>query len=139
MEFSNTLTYVGIGAASVLGILIVIWGSVAFTILRKTKGLPQALNNFFAAVVTGNIDAAYQMTTQDYRRRVNRKTFVQFIKKNQLKQYKRTKLAPPKIEGEAHALDITVELSSGKEVPLSFVFLKNGEQWAIESLQSPRS
>ena len=82
MELSGILKYGGYGLGGLFLLLVIVWIVTAVRIVQRTKGLPQALNNFFAAIVNGKLDAAYNMTTKAYRRQVNRKDFVKFIKKN---------------------------------------------------------
>lgn len=74
------------------------------------------------------------MTTQAYRNQVNRKDFVKFIKQNQLKQYKTTRVNLPIQEGDVYRMEITAELKSGTKLPLSFLWKKQGKQWAVERL-----
>ena len=57
-RFQPYLSYIGIGLASILGLLIVVWIVVAVNILLKTKGLPQAIAQFFTLIVDGNITLA---------------------------------------------------------------------------------
>ena len=134
MEFSGILKYGGYGLGGLFLLLVVVWIITAVRIVQRTKGLPQALNNFFAAIVNGKLDAAYAMTTKAYRRQVNRKDFVKFIKKNNLKQYKTSKLSAPLAEDGLQRLNMTAELNSGADVPLSFLWIQDGETWKIEQL-----
>lgn len=134
MELSGILKYGGYGLGGLFLLLVIVWIVTAVRIVKQTKGLPQALNNFFAAIVNGKLDAAYGMTTKAYRNQVNRKDFVKFIKKNNLKQYKTSKLAAPMAESGFQRLNITAELNNGPGVPLSFLWTKEGETWRVEQL-----
>jgi hypothetical protein len=134
MELSGILKYGGYGLGGLLLLLVILWIVTAARIVKQTKGLPQALNNFFAAIVSGKLDAAYAMTTKAYRNQFNRKDFIKFIKQNNLKQYKTSKLSAPLLEGGFYRLNITAELQSGDGVPLSFLWKQAGETWQIEQL-----
>ncbi len=134
MEFSGILKYGGYGLGGLFLLLVIVWIVTAVRIVKRTKGLPQALNNFFAAIVNGKLDAAYGMTTKAYRNQVNRKDFVKFIKKNNLKQYKTSKLSAPMSEGGLQRLNITAELNNGPGVPLSFLWTQEGDTWKVEQL-----
>lgn len=134
MSFSEILPYLGIGIASVLGILVLIWLLIAGSILLTTKGLPQALNNFFAAIVTDNLDAAYAMTTPNYQKRTSKKQFTKFVKANRLKQYKRLELPLFEPKGDRCPLDLSVELTTGEKMRLQMELVKEGKGWAIDGL-----
>lgn len=135
MSFSEILPYLGIGIASILGIIVLIWLLIAGSILLATKGLPQAINNFFAAIVTGNLDAAYAMTTLNFQKRTPKKQFTKFVKANRLKQHKRVQLPLFNVEGDRCPLELSVELTSGEKIPLRMELVKEGKGWAIDVLE----
>ncbi|MBE9180666.1 hypothetical protein IQ268_19070 [Oculatella sp. LEGE 06141] len=135
MSFSDILPYFGIGIISILGIVVLIWLLIAGSILLVTKGLPKAINHFFAAIVTGNLDAAYAMTTPNFQKRTSKKQFTKFVKANRLKHHKRVQLPLFNVEGDWCPLDLTVELTSGEQVPLYVELVKDGKTWAIDGLE----
>lgn len=135
MNFSEILPYVGIGITSILGILVLVWLLIAGSVLLVTRGLPQALNNFFAAIVTDNFDAAYAMTTPDFQKRTSKKQFTKFVKANKLKQYKRLQLPLFDVKGDRCPLELSVELQSGAKIGLKMELVKDGKTWRIDELQ----
>lgn len=135
MSFSEILPYLGIGIASILGIIVLIWLLIAGSILLATKGLPQAINNFFAAIVTNNLDAAYAMTTPNFQKRTPKKQFTKFVKANRLKEYKRLKLPVFNPKGDRCPLELSVELMSGEKIPLRMELVKEVKGWAIDGLE----
>ena len=136
MNFSEILPYVGIGIASILGILVLVWLLIAGSVLLVTRGLPQALNNFFAAIVTDNLDAAYAMTTLDFQKRTSKKQFTKLVKVNQLKQYKCLELPLLNVKGDRCLLELSVKLTSGKKVLLQMELAKENKSWASDTLES---
>lgn len=128
------LKYAALGLGGLLLFLLLLWSIIALRILRRTKGLPQALNGFFAAIASGKLDAAYAMTTPAYRNQLSRRDFAQFIKRHRLGQYKTSQLSAPLTEDGFQRLNITAELKSGAKVPLSFLFKREGDRWEIEQL-----
>ncbi len=134
-RFQPYLSYLGIGLASILGLLIVVWIVVAVNILLKTKGLPQAIAQFFTLIVDGNITGAYQLTTDNFQAKTSKKEFTKFIKTHKLHKYTRTTMSIPTVEGDRHSLDVTVITETGQEIPVKMDLIKSDNIWIIDHLK----
>jgi hypothetical protein len=135
MDFSDLLPKLGIGIAILLGILFLLWLLLSRTLLYAAQGLPQFLSEFFMAIVSDRLDEAYALTTPLYQKRTSRKQFKQFIKANQLKDYKTSKLPLKVPDTDRTCLDLELEFMSGKTVLLHLELVQVDEQWAIDVLE----
>ncbi|NER48284.1 MAG: hypothetical protein F6J86_05965 [Symploca sp. SIO1B1] len=128
--------YLGIGVAAVVGIVLIVWLIFFVRIFFGTKGLPQAITNFFELIATGEIDNAYQLTTESFRAQVSKKQFLKFLKTNKFKQYQRLKMAMPSIKGKDCTIGITLITKSGIEIPLKMGLMRKGKDWQIDVLEN---
>jgi len=133
-KFQPYLSYVGIGLAGILGLVLVVWIVVAVTILLKTKGLPQAIGQFFTLIANGNITGAYQLTTDEFQAKNSKKQFTKFIKTHKLNKYTRTTMSIPTVESNIHSLEVTVITNTGKEIPLKMSFVKVDKNWIVDRI-----
>ena len=130
------LKYFGIGILGIGGIVLILWLGFAIKIMRSTKGLPDAINNFFLYMAENKISKSYQMTTANYRKKVNRKTFNKFIKVNKFRTYKKTVLGIPNHNTETNnqEISVTIVLESGKEIASTMKLIKKEKEWFVEDL-----
>jgi hypothetical protein len=133
-KFPPYLSYLGIGVAGLVGLLLLVWVIVAIRILQKTKGLPQAIGTFLTLIVEGNVTAAYQLTTDNFQAKMSKQAFSKFIKKHKLHQYTRTRMSIPTVEENCHSLAVTVITKTGQEIPLKMSFIKHQKTWQLEEL-----
>jgi len=135
-SFQPVLSYLGIGIAVVVGIVLVIWLFLFVRIFFGTKGLPQAIGNFFNLIAEGEIDEAYQLTTEHFRAQTTKKQFLKFIKTNKIKQFQRTKMAMPIIKNENCTMEVMLITKSGIEIPLKMGLIKKGKDWQVDVLEN---
>lgn len=135
LETSTLLTHIGLGVAGLVGIGLLLWILLAIRVFTSTKGLPQFISGFFVTLMEGKTDRAYQMTTPAFRDRVSQKKFAKWVKAKRLQQYKRTDLGLPQAEGDTYHLDLTIELQSGKKVPIQMDLVREDKTWKIDQLQ----
>ena len=128
--------YLGIGVAAVVGIVLIVWLTFFVRIFFGTKGLPQAITKFFELIATGEIDNAYQLTTESFRSQTSKKQFIKFIKTNKFKQYQRLKMAMPSIKGGDCTMEVTLITKSGIEIPLKMGLMRKGKDWQIDVLEN---
>lgn len=128
------LSYVGIGLGAIVGGIVLIWISVSLIIFAKTKGLPQAIGAFFAQIAQGDINGAYQSTSDRFKSKTSKQQFAKFIKTHKLNQYQRTTMSIPTTEGEVHCLDVTVISKTGREVPVQMKLVKRDKVWTVDDL-----
>lgn len=129
------VSYIGIGVAAVLGLIVMIWIIVAARIFITTKGLPKEINNFFALIVEDKIDEVYKKTTDNFKANLPKKKFIRLIRNNKFKQFKRTIMSMPVVEGDRETIGITLILKSGREIPLEMTFAKEGKAWKLDDLR----
>jgi hypothetical protein len=135
MDFSDLLPKLGIGLAILLGIFFLLWLLLSRTLLYAAQGLPQFLSEFFMAIVSDRVDDAYALTTPMYQKRISRKQFKQFIKANQLKDYKTSKIPLQAPDTDRRCLDLEIEFMSGKTGLLYFELVQVDDHWAIDVLE----
>ncbi|MCL1473905.1 hypothetical protein [Argonema antarcticum] len=136
-SYQPFLTYLGIGTATIVVIVAIIWAFLAFRIFSLTKGLPQAITEFFTLISEEKIDQAYQLTTENFRTKTSKQQLIKFIKNNKIKQYKRSTMSIPKVEDNRHLLDIKLITSTGREIPLKMAFVRQAKEWRIDQLETP--
>lgn len=135
-SYQPFLTYLGIGTAALVVIIALIWAFFAFRIFSLTKGLPQAITEFFTLIAEDKIDQAYQLTTENFRTKTSKQQLLKFIKTNKLKQFKRTTMSIPKVEDNSHLLDINLITHTGREIPLKMAFIRQAKEWRIDQLET---
>ncbi len=128
-------TYIAIGLGVILGIILISWLTFAIYFFRRTQGITNYITDFFSKIIEDEFNQAYAMTTTSFQQQNSLQKFRKFIKTNQLKQYKRTSFAMPKIEGDQYSTEITVILNSGKEIPLKISLIQENKKWKIDLLQ----
>ncbi len=133
-SFQPWLSYVGIGVGVILGGIVLIWISVSLIIFSKTKGLPQAIGVFFTQIGQGDINGAYQSTSDRFKSKTSKQQFAKFIKTHKLNQYQRTTMSIPTTEGDVHCLDVTVISKTGREVPVQMRLVKQDKVWIVDDL-----
>jgi len=133
-EIPHIYFYLGAVAASILGALVLVWIIVAVRILIGGRGMVPILNNFFAAIVNNNYQAAYGMLTPEFQAQFSLKDFKEFVKKNGLRQYKRLELPLFEIRDDRCPLDLTIELTTGQTLLLDLDLVRIEKVWLIEGL-----
>lgn len=131
--------YIASGVAAIVGLAILLWLLLVFSVMTTTQGVPKAISNFFKLIIEENTDRAYQLTTKNFQSKTSKKQFLKFIKTNKFSQYKRTLLAIPMVEGDRADLDVTLILYSGKEIPLKISLLRQDKEWQIDLLEVDKS
>lgn len=133
-SFQPWLSYAGIGLGVIVGGIVLIWISVSLIIFSKTKGLPQAIGAFFAQIAQGDVNGAYQSTSDRFKSKTSKQQFAKFIKTHKLNQYQRTTMSIPTTEDEVHCLDVTVISKTGREVPVQMKLVKQDKVWTVDDL-----
>lgn len=128
--------YLLIGLGTIVLIAVAIWGSIVVIVMRNTKGIPLAINDFFKLIIEDKIDEAYRSTTSNFQSRISKPQFRKLIKNKKFKQFKRTLLSIPKMDtADSSVIDVTLILNSGREIPLKFGVLRQEKQWKVNSLE----
>ncbi len=128
--------YILIGLGAIALIAAIIWGAIVVIVMRNTKGIPLAINDFFKLIVEDKIEEAYSSTTAEFQSRISKPQFRKLIKNKKFKQFKRTLLSIPKMDtANTSIIDVTLILNSGREIPLKFGVFRQDKQWKVDFLE----
>ncbi|MDY6937321.1 MAG: hypothetical protein SWY16_06610 [Cyanobacteriota bacterium] len=132
------LPYVRIGLGAIVGAAVLAWIFFSLRFFVGTRKLTTVLTEFFELVVAGEIDKAYEMTSETFQTRTPKAKFKKFIKSNKLEKYKRVSMPVPDRNRDRNTLDVNVILASGREIPLKADIIKKGNNWKIDVLEKNR-
>ncbi|MBE9039229.1 hypothetical protein IQ235_00265 [Oscillatoriales cyanobacterium LEGE 11467] len=133
------LIYIETGVGIAVGSVILAWVFFSLRFFLGTRKLTAVLTNFFELVVAGEIDRAYEMTSPKFKTRTPKAKFKKFLKSNKLDKYKRITMPVPDRNRDTKTLDVSVVLSSGREVPLKADIIKKGNGWEIDILEKNKN
>lgn len=132
------LSYIGIGAAIVGGIALLLWIIFAFLLSSATEGIPELLGKFFNYAAMGDFEQAYRLTTDRFKKSISQQQLRKLIQTHQIQKHKRILLPISLPEGDAHTFEVKLVLESGKEIPISVELIRQEKKWAIDALNFPR-
>ena len=132
------LSYLGIGAAIVGAIALLLWMGFAAMLSAATEGIPKLLGKFFNYLAMGDVETAYSLTSTRFQQSISPSQLQKLVRKHQIDKHKRMLLPVSLPEGDAHAFDVTLVLTSGREIPISLELVRQGENWTIDALSFPR-
>ena len=132
------LSYFGIGAAVVGAIALLLWMGFAAMLSAATEGIPKLLGKFFNYLAMGDVETAYSLTSTRFQQSISPSQLQKLVRKHQIDKHKRMLLPVSLPEGDAHAFDVTLVLTSGREIPISLELVRQGENWTIDALSFPR-
>jgi len=117
------------------GSLLLYWTVNAVKLVLNARGINPVIKQFFTQVASGRIDAAYLITTKNYRSHVNRKQFLQFLAGLKLNKYNNLKSGRPRIQEDQIILTVKLKAENSEELPLDFTFVKVEDDWRIDRIQ----
>jgi len=117
------------------GSLLLYWTVNAVKLVLNARGINPVIKQFFTQVASGRIDAAYLITTKNYRSHVNRKQFLQFLAGLKLNKYNNLKSGRPRIQEDQIILTVKLKAENNEELPLDFTFVKVEDDWRIDRIQ----
>jgi hypothetical protein len=132
------LSYLGIGAAIVGAVALLLWIGFAAMLSTATEGIPELLGNFFNYLAMGDLKTAYSLTSARFQQSISQSQLQKLVRKHQIDKHKRLLLPVSLPEGDACAFDVTLVLTSGREIPISLELVRQGENWMIDALSFPR-
>jgi hypothetical protein len=141
------LSYLGIGVAIVGAIALLLWIGFAVTLFTATEGIPEMLGKFFNCLAMGDLETAYSFTSARFQQSISQRQLQKLVRKHQIDKHKRLLLPVSLPEGDTHAFDVTLILTSEREVPISILhgrgsaneLVRQGENWTIDALSFPQS
>ena len=127
----------GIGTKVLLagaGGLLLYWTISAVRLVLSARGINPLIKQFFTQVASGRVDAAYLLTTKNYRSHVNRQQFLRFLASLQLNKYNNLKSGRPRLQEGQVILTVKLKTDAKEELPLDFTFTKVDDTWRVERI-----
>lgn len=118
----------------VLGIIAAILALVGL-IFWLTGDVTKAGDDFFAAVQNDDIDAAYEMLSEDFQAGTSKAQLQTYLKGNALDNIREVSWGARSIENNMGTLKGTVETQSGGTIPLMMRLVNGANGWKILSIR----
>lgn len=120
--------------------LVSFWTFNAVKLVIGARGINPLVRKFFDQIAAGRIDAAYGLTSKNYKTHVKRQDFLKFLAGLNLNKYRNLKSGRPRVEEDQ--IIITLKLKSEdktSELPLDFTFSKIDNNWQIDRISKINS
>ena len=115
--------------------LLIFWTVNALKLVIGARGINPLVKKFFNQIAEGRIDAAYLLTSKNYRQHVSRQDFLKFLASLQLNRYRNLKSGRPRLEDQQIILTLKLKSEDKQtELPLDFTFLKIDKDWQINRI-----
>ena len=116
------------------GALLLYWTFTAVKLVLSARGINPLIKQFFTQVAAGRIDAAYLLTTKNYRQHVNRQQFIRYLAGSKLNRFRNLKSGRPRLQEGNIILTVKLIADDKEEMPLDFTFIKTDDSWQIERI-----
>ncbi|MGB5484539.1 DUF4864 domain-containing protein [Parasphingorhabdus sp.] len=120
----------GIIAALVLLVGLVFW---------LTGDAAKAGDDFFAAVQNDDIDAAYELLSEDFQAGTSKEELVSYLAANALDKVEDTSWSSRSITGGSATLEGTATTASGGKIPLNLRLVQTENGWKINAIIKDRA
>ena len=121
------------------GALLLYWTFTAVKLVLSARGINPLIKQFFTQVAAGRIDAAYLLTTKNYRQHVNRQQFIRYLAGLKLNRFRNLKSGRPRLQEGNIILTVKLIAEDKEEMPLDFTFIKTDDSWKIERIVAANS
>ena len=121
------------------GALLLYWTFTAVKLVLSARGINPLIKQFFTQVAAGRIDAAYLLTTKNYRQHVNRQQFIRYLAGLKLNRFRNLKSGRPRLQEGNIILTVKLIAEDKEEMPLDFTFIKIDDSWKIERIVAANS
>ncbi len=121
------------------GALLLYWTITAVKLVLSARGINPLIKQFFTQVAAGRIDAAYLLTTKNYRQHVNRQQFIRYLAGLKLNRFRNLKSGRPRLQEGNIILTVKLIAEDKEEMPLDFTFIKSDDSWKIERIVAVNS
>ena len=111
------------------GALLLYWTFTAVKLVLSARGINPLIKQFFTQVAAGRIDAAYLLTTKNYRQHVNRQQFIRYLAGLKLNRFRNLKSGRPRLQEGNIILTVKLIADDKEEMPLDFTFIKTDDSW----------
>ena len=113
------------------GALLLYWTFTAVKLVLSARGINPLIKQFFTQVAAGRIDAAYLLTTKNYRQHVSRQQFIRYLAGLKLNRFRNLKSGRPRLQEGNIILTVKLIAEDKEEMPLDFTFIKSDDSWKI--------
>ena len=128
--------YIFIGVGGLVVLAVIFWLGTVIIVMRNTKGIPLAINDFFNLIIENKIDEAYYSTSDNFRGRISKPQLNKLIKTYKFKQYKQTRLDIPQMQSANNStLQGKLVLKSGREISLQFSVVRINKEWKVDGIK----
>ena len=121
------------------GALLLYWTFTAVKLVLSARGINPLIKQFFTQVAAGRIDAAYLLTTKNYRQHVNRQQFIRYLAGLKLNRFRNLKSGRPRLQEGNIIMTVKLIAEDKEEMPLDFTFIKTDDSWKIERIVAVNS
>ena len=121
------------------GALLLYWTITAVKLVLSARGINPLIKQFFTQVAAGRVDAAYLLTTKNYRQHVNRQQFIRYLAGLKLNRFSNLKSGHPRLQEGSMILTVKLIAENKEEMPLDFTFTKVEDNWKIERIATVQS
>ena len=121
------------------GALLLYWTFTAVKLVLSARGINPLIKQFFTQVAAGRIDAAYLLTTKNYRQHVSRQQFIRYLAGLKLNRFRNLKSGRPRLQEGNIILTVKLLAEDKEEMPLDFTFIKSDDSWKIERIVAVNS
>ena len=136
MELQPYGKYILFGFGGLVVLAAIFWLGTAVIVLRNTRGIPLAINDFFNLIIDNKIDEAYYSTSDNFRSRISKPQLNKLIKTYKFKQHKQTRLDIPQMQSANNStIQGKLVLTSGREIPLQFSLVRINKEWKVNDLK----
>ena len=108
-------------------------------LVLSARGINPLIKQFFTQVAAGRVDAAYLLTTKNYRQHVNRQQFIRYLAGLKLNRFSNLKSGRPRLQEGSMILTVKLIAENKEEMPLDFTFTKVEDNWKIERIATVQS
>ena len=115
------------------------WTFTAVKLVLSARGINPLIKQFFTQVAAGRIDAAYLLTTKNYRQHVSRQQFIRYLAGLKLNRFRNLKSGRPRLQEGNIILTVKLIAEDKEEMPLDFTFIKSDDSWKIERIVAVNS
>lgn len=119
--------------------LVSLIGLIIGVVFFATSGITDTADDFFAAVKDGQYETAQEYTSKRLRESTSAAELQEFIEFHGLGDVVDTSWASRSIKNTTGELVGTVETESGATIPISILFVSEGDEWRIDGfdIQTP--
>jgi len=112
--------------------LIVLFGLIMGVVFYATSGITDTADDFFAAVRDGDYEAAQGYTTQRLQEQTSTDDLREFVEDKGLTNVVDTSWSNRSIKNNTGELTGTAETGSGGTIPMTILFVSEGDEWRID-------